>query len=320
MPLIVPSSYNPPTLLNNCHLQVLMAYSFRIQPDPNYKRERIFTPDHDFLDLDWINAGSSKLVIISHGITGSSMAPYVQGMAHVFSGHGFSVLSWNNRGRSGESNLKPYFYHCGVTHDLQTVISHAIKRGFKQIVLVGFSMGGSITLKYLGEKNADIEPQIQGAITFSVPCDIASCAKIVDHKNNRFYFRVMMRTLEKMLKDKDEIMPGIMHQKLKDGAKSFKEFDEHHTAPMFGFANAEAYWQEASCKPYLADIKIKSLLVNATDDPLLSDLCYPCDIAENSEYFYFENPKHGSHVSFVSFEKEDEYWSESRALEFALNL
>src|SRR6185503_13164266 len=151
---------------------------FRKVSTPPLVRERIITPDNDFLDLDWLKQGSNKLVIVSHGLEGNSRRPYVLGMLRAFHRHGFDALAWNYRGCGEEMNRQRRFYHSGATDDLDTVIGHCIDRNcYDSIYLIGFSLGGNITLKYLGERT--VNPIIKKAIAFSVPMDLrASCEKI----------------------------------------------------------------------------------------------------------------------------------------------
>ena len=169
--------YTPPFLLFSPHLETIYpAVARKVSIEP-YRRERISTPDDDFLDLDWLKNASKKLVIISHGLEGNSSRAYIKGMAKIFHAQGFNILAWNYRGCSEEMNRQVRFYHSGATDDLGTVISHSINLGFDEIYLIGFSLGGNLTLKYLGEALPPAE--IKKAVAISVPMDLrASCEKI----------------------------------------------------------------------------------------------------------------------------------------------
>jgi len=170
--------YNPPYFLFNNHLETIYPALFRKVNINGFRRERISTPDNDFLDLDWLDSlASNELVIISHGLEGNSQRPYMRGMAKAFFDAGYSVIAWNYRGCGDEMNRRLRFYHSGATDDLEVVVKHAAPK-YKSVFLVGFSLGGNITLKYLGEKGKDAG-KVKGAAVFSVPINLQmSCEKI----------------------------------------------------------------------------------------------------------------------------------------------
>ena len=168
------AAYLPPFFLWGSHLETIYpALLRRVQLVP-YQRERIFTPDDDFLDLDWLlNADADRAVIISHGLEGNSQRPYIKGMAKALFESGFDVVAWNFRGCSEEMNRQLRFYHSGATDDLDVVVRHVIATGrYQSVYLVGFSLGGNVTLKYLGERTVDAT--VRRAVAISVPMDLAS--------------------------------------------------------------------------------------------------------------------------------------------------
>src|SRR6187431_2146497 len=141
----VSPNYAPPFAFFNAHVETIYPSLLRRVPLAPYHRERIVTPDQDFLDLDWLRQGSDKLIIISHGLEGNSERAYIKGMARAGMARGFDILAWNYRGCSGEMNRQLRFYHSGATDDLDWVIRHALQTGYKQINLIGFSLGGNLT-------------------------------------------------------------------------------------------------------------------------------------------------------------------------------
>jgi uncharacterized protein len=177
MPVIHSTTLRSPFWLPDGHFQSIYPSLFRKIALP-YVRERITTPDDDFLDLDWLCADglNHRLVILSHGLEGSSTRQYVTGMARLMSENNYDVLAWNYRSCSEELNRQARFYHSGETTDLQLVINHAIAKGYTDICLMGFSLGGNLTLKYVGEQGAGINPVIKKAVVFSVPMDLAACS------------------------------------------------------------------------------------------------------------------------------------------------
>jgi len=287
------------------------------------RRERIDLPDGDFLDLDWgaPEENSDRLVVISHGLEGSSFQPYVQGMAAALMRRGWNVLAWSFRGCSGEPNRLPRSYHSGANDDLRAVLDHAsgLKK-FQQIALIGFSLGGNITLKHLGESGAQLDPNICGAVAFSVPCDLASSAAQMAKFSQRIYMRRFMKCLRMKTRQKIEAFPDTVKDHGLDEMRTFQEFDEKYTAPLHGFGGADEYWRLCSSKPTLGKISVPTLLVNALDDPFLTPQCHPKEAAEASDCFFLETPKDGGHVGFVPEKGREEYWSEERAGEFLENL
>jgi predicted alpha/beta-fold hydrolase len=318
MPVVSPSTYVPPLGLGNGHWQTIFPALFRRVPLITRQRERIATPDGDFLDLDWnTDNRSPRLVILSHGLESNSRDPAIQGMARAFHRAGWDVLAWNFRGCSGESNRLLRSYHSGATEDLQTVIDHALANGrYKEIALVGFSLGGNMILKYLGDQGPQIDPRIIGAVAFSVPCDLASSSRQLEKMANRIYMNRFLIRLRRKIREKMIRFPAHLDDAGLDGMRTFREFDGAYTAPIHGFHSAEDYWSRASSKPVLARIAVPTLLVNAHNDPFLAPPCFPTEAAKINPFFYFEAPRSGGHVGFAASNAQDEYWSESRALQF----
>jgi predicted alpha/beta-fold hydrolase len=310
----IKSSYRPPRGFRNGHLQTIFPALFRRVPLCTPHRERIATPDGDFLDLDWnTDRRAGRLVILSHGLEGDSHNTSIQGMARALLKRGWDILAWSFRGCSGEPNRQVYSYHSGATADLHTVVTHAATR-YQKIALMGFSLGGNMTLKYLGEPN--LPSCVCGAATFSVPCDLASSARQLESLANRIYMRRFLKSLRIKIRHKMQQFPGKIHDTGLDAMRTFREFDGAYTAPLHGFASAHEYWTQASCGPSLLRIPVPALLVNALDDPFLPAACFPREEAEASGPFFLETPEHGGHVGFISFAADGEYWSERRAAEF----
>ena len=307
-------NYSPPFFLFTAHLETIFPSQFRSVKLPPYQRERINTPDQDFLDLDWLRQDSKKLVIISHGLEGDSTRPYIKGMAKALSERGYDVLAWNYRGCSGQVNKALRFYHSGATDDLATVVDHASSKPYLEIHLIGFSLGGNLTLKYLGEKRTRPEC-IKKAVVFSVPMDLhTSCIKI-SQPSNWIYSRRFLRSLRKKVLDKSKIMRELDAAGLKK-ARTLHEFDDIFTGPIHGFKNAIDYYTQSSSIKVVSNINTPTLIVNAKNDPFLSPECYPEDLLKNHPFVTFESPEHGGHVGFAQFTKNGLYWSEERALKF----
>ncbi|MCF6359436.1 MAG: alpha/beta hydrolase [Cyclobacteriaceae bacterium] len=279
-------------------------------------KERISTLDEDFLDLDWFKVGSDKLIIISHGLEGSSNSEYVKGMAQVANTNNIDALGWNYRGCSDQMNLTTKFYHSGATYDLQTVIAHAVLKGYSEIALVGFSLGGNLTLKLMGELEEHNQPIIKCAAVFSVPMDLSAGSDEIQKPKNKLYSLRFLKRLRKKLKAKYAIMGNEFPLNDIDSIKSLREFDNSYTGPLHGFKDANDYYAKSSSLFYLNKIKRPTLIVNAINDPFLPNECYPYEQLKTHKYIWFETPKNGGHVGFGPSAKDGSYWSERRAYEF----
>ncbi|MBX2916536.1 MAG: alpha/beta fold hydrolase [Cyclobacteriaceae bacterium] len=307
-------AYRAPAILFTNHLETIYPALLRTVNGVVYSRERISTPDDDFLDLDWINNKSEKLVIISHGLEGNSKRAYVKGMAKIFSLQQYDVLAWNYRGCSEEMNHQLRFYHSGATDDLHLVIQHALTKGYSEINLIGFSLGGNLTLKYVGEQSNSMVPQINRAVVFSVPLHLHSCSLKIATSAYGIYANRFLKTLKQKVVLKASRMPGIDIREL-DRINNLFDFDDTYTAKLHGFDGARDYYEKCSSLYFLEGIKIQTLVVNAQNDPFLSTRCYP-DNFYNHPFVKTEFPKKGGHVGFAQFAKNGVYWSELRALRF----
>ena len=309
---------NLPSNLGNGHLETLIPYLFRPTKKQFYERERIDTPDNDFLDLDWVKGGHKSLVIISHGLESSSHAKYVQGTADHLRQNGFDILAWNYRGCSGELNRSIKYYHSGASYDLATVVEHVLEgTNYENIYLVGFSLGGNLTLKYLGEESAELSKKIKAGCVFSTPCYLKTASHELASGFNKVYTQNFVSTLRQKVYDKEEMLKESgfdtsVVKKLKD----LPAFDDFFTAPLHGFKDADDYYEQCSSKYFLKDIKVPTLIVNAANDPFLSKECYPYEEVEENSFLDLEVPEHGGHVGFYQRSRGNVMWSEARILSF----
>lgn len=320
MPLLPASAYRPTALLANGHLQTIAASVLRRVPDVRYQRERLELPDGDFVDLDWSLASSQpsdKLVIISHGLEGDSNRPYVRGIARALNQAGFDALAWNYRGCGGETNRLLRAYHLGDTDDLAAVIDYAAHvKNYPELFLTGFSAGGNVTLKYLGENAARVPPQVRRAAVFSVPTDLKASSVQISRWQNRVYLRRFMSSLRAKMRVKAAHLPGQLDLTQLDELRDFPEFDARYTAPLHGFTSADDYYEQAASGRYLGGIRVPTLLVNALNDPFLTTTCFPREAAAASPFFYLETPAGGGHVGFNENGPAGSYYSERRAVDF----
>ncbi len=302
----------PPLIQFNGHLQTIVPAIFRKSAGFDYHRERINTPDGDFLDLDWGKGEGTNLLIICHGLEGNSSRAYVKGMANHFKSNGWDVLAWNYRGCSDEVNRKIRFYHSGATDDLDTVITHVSDHyNFTKIHLLGFSLGGNLMLKYLGERGANVPEIICKAIGISVPTDLyASCIKI-SKGINRVYNRRFLKQLKEKVKKKSKYFPGQFDLKSLNKIHRLIDFDEFFTAPIHGFKNALHYYEHCSAQRYITNIQIPTMIINAQNDPFLAPSCYPYKLTKAHHFVELLTPLKGGHCGFADRDLPNSYWSEA---------
>ncbi|MDW7693650.1 alpha/beta fold hydrolase [Flammeovirgaceae bacterium SG7u.111] len=313
MPIINSTDYSPPIPFRNKHLNTVYPALFRkLDPLP-FERERFTTPDDDFLDVDWLRGGNRKLAILLHGLEGSSASSYISGLSQALLAQGWDIAVMNFRSCSGEVNLKLRSYHSGETEDLKFLISQARESGmYGELVLAGFSLGGNIVLKYVGEEAEFLPKEIKAALTFSVPCDLAGGEKAI----GKLYTNMFLKTLiPKALEKIETHNVGFDRERIRK-AKTIWEFDNIFTGPVHGFEGADDYYQQSSSLFYLEKIKVPTFLLSAIDDPFLSISCLPFQKAEAHKSFFLMAPRFGGHVGFVQFNKQKLYWSEQQALRF----
>ncbi|MDB6069955.1 MAG: hypothetical protein JWL81_1126 [Verrucomicrobiales bacterium] len=334
MPLIR-SDYQSPAWLRPGHVSTIFSSLLPGPAAPWTDHERLELPDGDFLDLAWLrppapgnvltDSGSgpeakpgAPLAILSHGLEGSLQASYIRGMATTLAAAGWHVLAWNYRSCGGIPNRLARSYHSGETADLRLLAERAAER-YPKLDLLGFSLGGTITLKLAAEPG--LPAAIRSACAISAPVDLASSARALDvRRGNRLYLHRFLTTLLAKARAKSRQFPGCLDPAALTKIRTIRDFDEHVTAPLHGFAGAEDYWTRASSLPGLPSLAVPSLLLNAANDPLLDAPSFPTEIAERSSRFFLEVPAHGGHVGFPSGIAPARPWHEKRVLRFLESL
>ena len=315
---IIKSDFSPTLPFKNGHFNTMYRPLFT-KDICSYTRKRITTWDADFIDLDFSFVGSKTLVLLIHGLEGSSKSKYIASASNHLNKKGVDTVCFNLRSCSGEDNLLLSTYHSGKTEDVAFVIEHLLENyNYDNIVLVGFSLGGNLTLKYLGEYQEKLSSRIKGGVAISVPVDITSAEQEMDKIKNKLYVEIFFKTLKNKILEKAHKFPEYrLNQDKLFKATKFKHLEKLYTVPVFGFESPEDYWIKASSKPYLSKIDRPTLLVNAKDDTFLSPACYPTKAALQSKYFYLEITDYGGHCGFIqSFKPQENTWLEKRISSF----
>ena len=315
MPLIH-SSYKPKGVFKNGHFATI--YSAKLRPIPRVKqhRERLHLHDGDFLDIDlsYSKKPSKKIAIVLHGLEGNAQRRYIKGQAKQLTQRNWDVAAVNFRGCSGEPNKLFSSYNAGQTDDLQAVVTYLLKKEkYTSISFIGFSLGGNLLLKYLGERNK-LPTELERAVAISTPLSLKGTLESLSNFDNWVYRTSFLHNLRKKLKTKVRQFPEKMSASDVKQVKSLLDFDNLYTAPAHGFKDAYDYYKQNSSKQFLPNIDIPVLILNATNDTFLTDDSYPYELAKNSENIYLETPKYGGHVGFHQTNKI--YYSEKRATEF----
>ena len=315
---IIKSDFSPTLPFKNGHFNTMYRPLFT-KDICSYTRKRITTWDADFIDLDFSFVGSKTLVLLIHGLEGSSKSRYIASTSNHLNNKGLDTVCFNLRSCSGEDNLLLSTYHSGKTEDVAFVIAHLLENyNYDNIVLVGFSLGGNLTLKYLGEYQEKLSSRVKGGVAISVPVNITSAEQEMDKIKNKLYVEIFFKTLKNKILEKAHKFPEYrLNQDKLFKATKFKHLEKLYTVPVFGFESPEDYWIKASSKPYLSKIDRPTLLVNAKDDTFLSPACFPTKAALQSKNFYLEITDYGGHCGFIqSFKPQENTWLEKRISSF----
>ncbi len=322
------STFKPAWWLSNRHLQTLYPALLRKAPNPpDYRRERLTTPDHDFIDVDYCGTGKQALVILVHGLTGSSQSGYIKGLQSALLKQGFRSAAINFRGCSGSSNNRARSYHSGETEDIHFLYQTLrLREPETPLGVVGFSLGGNVVLKWLGEQHGQLA--LFAAVAVSVPLLLGVCATKLDSGFSKRYrinllneLKAYMRTKLQHLESIGQSGEAMKIRELGDlsAINSFWQYDDRVVAKLHGFNDVHDYYRRSSSRQYLKSISVPTLLIQAVDDPFMTKEVLP-DQHELSPHVQLELSRHGGHVGFISglIPFRPKYWLEQRITEFLL--
>ena len=298
--------YQAPLWLPGGHLQTIWPamHGRRAQPMQHYRRTRWTTPDRDFIDVDWLpdapNQTSQRpLLVMFHGLEGSSHSHYARAFAAHTAQLGWAYAVVHFRGCSGEINLAPRAYHSGDHVELDWILRRFRREHSGPLLAVGVSLGGNALLRWAQEAGHTAAQQVAAVVAICAPIDLAAGGWALGRGINRHVYTPMfLQTMKPKALRKLQQYPGLFDRKALDAARNLYDFDNVFTAPLHGFRNTEDYWSRASAKPHLHALRIPSLVIHARNDPFVPawSLPIPQDI---SAHVTLWQPAQGGHVGFA---------------------
>lgn len=293
--------FKPNIGLRNPHIQTIYPRYFVPKPKVDYCRERINTPDNDFVDLDWALQDNRKaMVIIFHGLEGSSQSHYVRHLTNHLLSQDYSVVVMHFRGCSGEINKQAIAYHSGAIFDPEFIVP-IVKQRFPNIPLfaIGFSLGGNMLMKLMA--NRHFLP-IDAAVCVSAPLDLKSSAQRINLGFSRIYQRHLLKSMKQNMAKKMaciDMSPWIKFDAKKlQTISTFWQFDNAITGPIHGYKNAQDYYKKCSALPDLVYINKPCLIIHAKDDPFMDNNVIP-PTTQINRYIAYELSEYGGHVGFM---------------------
>ncbi|EIC30558.1 MULTISPECIES: hydrolase [Methylomicrobium] len=329
--MIIHSSFKPAWWLKNAHLQTIFPAFFRTTKPPRaLRRERLTTPDNDFLDIDHCGETGQPIVILLHGLTGSSESGYIKGLQHALAKMGLRTVALNFRGCSGESNRLARCYHSGETEDIHFLYRILREREPETpMAAIGFSLGGNVLLKWLGEQGNRLD--LFAAVAVSVPLVLSVCASKLDRGFSKIYRGNLLGELKRYVRLKLQHLETLgieaEAEKIRQLGNlaeidSFWQYDDIVVARLHGYRDVHDYYQRSSSRQFLKSIVVPTLVIQAADDPFMTLEVLP-EERELSPSVHLEIARNGGHVGFVTgaYPFRPRYWLEQRIPEFlALHL
>jgi predicted alpha/beta-fold hydrolase len=299
-----PGAFRPAPLLGHPDAQTIFANLWRPRPGPPVERERWELPDGDFLDLARATGlpPDAPVAVLCHGLEGSSAAPYVRGLARALHRRGVAALCLDFRSCGPELNRLPRTYHSGETTDLAYLVDRlAAERPGRPVVVAGFSLGGNVVVKYLGERGDRLPAALRGGAAVSVPFDLAASGRALDGPGpltwiyrQRFLRRLVRKALAKARQHPGRYDPAAVAR-----ATTFAQFDELVTAPVHNFASRDDYYARSSSGQFVSGVRRPLLLLSAADDPMVPAASHPVAAARGNPAVTFEVTDRGGHTAFV---------------------
>ena len=269
---------------------------------PRYRRERWTTPDDDFVDVDWLQdpQPAGALMVLFHGLEGSSSSHYAQAFADLCRRRGYAYAVPHFRGCSGELNLGPRAYHSGDHAEIGWILARMRQRHSGSIVAVGISLGGNALLRWAQEMGGEAARVVDAVASVCSPIDLGASGRAIGQGFNRLvYTRMFLQTMKPKALKKLAQHPGLFDADALRAASDLYAFDNAFTAPLHGFKNTDDYWTRASAQPHLNRIQLPALVLNALNDPFVPAASLPTP-REAGKWVTLWQPAQGGHVGFAS--------------------
>ena len=303
-------SYQAPPWLVGGNAQTiwpaLFAKRYKGSP-PSFRRERWTTPDADFVDVDWLEVSApgggdlstdAPLLVLFHGLEGSSSSHYAQACADMAREHGWRFAVPHFRGCSGELNLAPRAYHSGDFEEVGWMLSRFRALHAGPILALGVSLGGNALLRWAEEAGETAAQVVRAVCAVSSPLDLAASGEAIGQGFNRLvYTRMFLRSMVPKALRKLDQYPGLFDRDTLLAARDLRGFDNVFTAPLHGFRDTDDYWLRGSSKPHLHLIRVPALVLNARNDPFVPAASLP-GVHEVGKHVTLWQPAHGGHVGF----------------------
>lgn len=309
----------PPLWLANAHFQTSWSVFYRKRPDIEPRHERWDTPDHDFLNVYFVDGEPDKPVaLLLHGLEGSVKSNYILGLMDAFKARGWGVVVFEHRTCGGTMNRAKRTYHSGEASDLHFVVHRLIAaRPDIRLYIAGFSLGGNVTGRWLGMLGESIPPQVKAAALICPPFDLTISGPHLDSVLWGAYTRWFFRTLIPKALEKAKQYPGVMDVEKLQNAKTFQEYDTYATAALHGYRDAQDYWSCVSCGQYLHGVRRPTLLLASADDPFNPPSTLPRRVADESPFLHPQFSEKGGHVGFVyGTWQNSRHWAEEQTIRF----
>ena len=297
-------NYRAPFWLPGGNLQTIWPalYARRYEgSQPAYRRERWDTPDGDFVDLDFLDnqaPDAAPLLVLFHGLEGSSRSHYAEAFADFARQRGLAYVVPHFRGCGGELNQGPRAYHSGDYEEIGWILGRLRERHTGPLAVVGVSLGGNALMRWAAEAG-DTAGRIAGAVaSVCSPIDLAAGGQAIGRGFNRLVYTTMfLKTMKPKALRKLAQHPGLFDADALNAARDLYAFDDIFTAPLHGFRNADDYYARASAKPHLHRIRIPALVLNALNDPFVPAASLPA-AGEVGSHVTLWQPPQGGHVGF----------------------
>jgi hypothetical protein len=314
--------FQPHPLLKNGHTMTIAAAFWRRRFCLPRAEDLLFQVDAESQLLGHCHwqPGKEKgtpVVVMVHGLEGSSDSGYMLGIAEHVYDRGFHAIRLNQRNCGGTELLTPTLYNSGMSGDYRAVFEELASEGYSQIFFAGYSMGGNLVTKMAGEFGDGVPAALRGVAAVCPALDLAACADALERQDNYFYERRFVKGLLLRFARKVQLFPGKYSMSGLPPIRTVREFDDAITAPQFGFRDAQEYYESAGAKRVVGSVRVPLLLITAQDDPFVPVASIRASGAAENPAIQFEAPRYGGHCGFVSDRAgRRRFWAEERIAEF----